>query len=176
MSAHWYALRSKPRKERILWQEALARGCETFYPRILVQPVNPRAQRHRSYFPGYLFVRADLNSVGTSMFEYMPYAIGLVCFGGEPAPIPEALIQAIQHKLHRIASAGGELFDGLNRGDPVWISDGPFAGYRGIFDVRLPGSERVRVLLEMLTDRFVSVEMSAGFIEKVGTRPAPVYH
>jgi transcription antitermination factor NusG len=46
------------------------------------------------------------------------------------------------------------------------IQDGPFAGYEAIFDVRLPGKERVRVLLQMLTRRSVPLELSAGQIQK----------
>jgi len=114
-----------------------------------------------------MFVQADLQDVGLSTFQYMPYAIGLVCFGGEPAHVPESLILAIRRRVEEIAEVGGELFDGLKRGDQVWIQDGPFADYQAIFDARLDGGERVRVLLKMLNDRFVPVEIDAAMIEKV---------
>ena len=62
---------------------------------------------------------------------------------------------------------GGELFDGLNPGDTIVISDGPFAGYEAIFDARLPGSERVRVLLQLLnSQRQIPVELKAGQIKQ----------
>lgn len=165
---NWYVLRSKPCKEETVWRQAQSLGFETFYPRLRVQPVNPRSRKVRPYFPGYLFVQADLEAVGLSTFQYMPYAIGLVCFGGEPANVPEPLINAIKHRVEEIDEVGGELFDGLKRGDQVWIQDGPFVDYQAIFDARLDGSERVRVLLKMLNDRFVPVEIDAAMIEKVG--------
>ena len=65
-----------------------------------------------------------------------------------------------------IAAAGGEFYDGLKPGDPVRISSGPFAGYEAIFDMRLPGSERVRVLIQMLTDRNMPVELKAGQVQR----------
>ncbi len=164
---NWYVLRSKPRKEEMVWRQAQSLGFNTFYPRLRVRPVNPRSRKVRPYFPGYLFVEADLHAVGLSTFQYMPYAIGLVCFGGEPASVPEALINAIKRRVEEIAEVGGELFDGLKRGDQVWIQDGPFAEYQAIFDTRLDGSERVRVLLKMLNDRFVPLEIDAAMIEKV---------
>ena len=40
-------------------------------------------------------------------------------------------------------------------------------GYRAIFDTRIRGTERVRVLLEMLSDRFVPMELDVGLLEKV---------
>jgi transcription antitermination factor NusG len=54
----------------------------------------------------------------------------------------------------------------LKKGDKIRISDGPFAGYEAIFDVRIPGSERVRVLIQMLSDRHLPVELRAGQIRK----------
>lgn len=162
----WYALRSKPRKEEVLWRQLHAQDYEVFFPRIRVQPVNPRSRKLRPYFPGYMFVHVDLDVVGLSTFQWMPHAVGLVSFDGEPATVPENLIHAIRRRVEEIAAAGGELFDGLKHGDPVQISAGPFAGYEAIFDTRLPGNERVRVLIKMLSDRRISVEMGAGQVEK----------
>jgi transcriptional antiterminator RfaH len=97
----------------------------------------------------------------------MPHSLGLVAFGDEPSIVPENLIYAIQRRVEEIASAGGELFDGLRSGDSVVISDGPFAGYEAIFDTRLPGSQRVRVLLQLLTNqRVIPVELQAGQIKR----------
>jgi transcription antitermination factor NusG len=114
-----------------------------------------------------LFVKADLVDVGMSVFQWMPHSMGLVNFGGEPASVPENLIHTIRKRVDDINAAGGEVFDGLQPGDTVRISDGPFRGYEAIFNARLPGSERVRVLLELLgTQRQVPLELNAGQIER----------
>jgi transcriptional antiterminator RfaH len=166
MAAQWYALRSKPNKEEAAWQQVRAHGFETFYPRVRVRTVNPRARQIRPYFPGYLFLRADLAEVGVSLFQYLPHASGLVSFGGEPAPVPEALIRAIHARVNEIAAAGGQVFESLRPGDKISIQVGPFAGYEAIFDGRLSGGERVRVLLELLGGRRLPVELSAACIEQ----------
>ncbi len=44
------------------------------------------------------------------------------------------------------------------------ITSGPFAGYEAIFDARLSGGERVRVLLTMLNDRHVPAEVGKAQI------------
>jgi transcriptional antiterminator RfaH len=113
-----------------------------------------------------MFVHVDLEKVGISTFQWMPHSIGLVSFGGEPAHVPENLINTLQKRVDQINEAGGEVYDGLKHGDPVKISDGPFMGYEAIFDERLPGSERVRVLIQMLSDRHLPVELQAGQIER----------
>lgn len=173
MSDQWYALRSKPRKEDVVWRQALSLGFEVYYPRLRVHPVNPRAKKLQPYFPGYLFVKTDIEQVGLSVFQWMPHTLGLVSFGGEPALVPENLLQAIQKRVDEINAAGGQVFDGLQPGDIVWIREGPFHGFEAIFDARLPGSERVRVLLEFLGNhRQIPVILDASQIEKKSRRSA----
>ncbi len=168
MATQWYALRSKPRKEDVVWRQTINQGYDVYYPRLKVQPVNPRSRKLVPYFPGYMFVNIDIESIGISSFQWMPHAIGLVTFGDEPAIVPENLIYTIKHRVNEIVAAGGELFHGLNKGDTVFIEDGPFAGYEAIFDTRIPGTERVRVLLQLLNDkRLVPVELKAGQIRRV---------
>lgn len=168
MTLNWYALRSKPRKEDVVWRQLHTQGIEVYYPMLRVKPVNPRSKKVRPYFPGYMFVRTEIETVGLSTFQWMPFAMGLVCFGDEPATVPENLVYAIRKRVDEIAAAGGELFDGLQPGDTVLIGDGPFAGYEAIFDTRLPGSERVRVLLQLLNNqRQVPVELESNKIQRI---------
>lgn len=166
MQAKWYVLRSKPHKEDALYHHARSQGCTIFYPRIPVQRVNPRAKPMAAYFPGYMFVRANLAEVGVSTFEYMPHALGLVAFDGEPAAVDDAIIAAIKECVKALVAAGGETFLGLNPGDPVVITSGPLKGVEAIFDARLNGGDRVRVLLALLSNRAVPAELSAAQIEK----------
>lgn len=168
MSSYWYALRSKPRKEDVVWQQLRDMGYDVFYPRLRVNPVNPRSKKIRPYFPGYMFVNVDIETVGTSAFQWLPHSTGLVQFGGEPSTVPENLIYAIRKRVEEISAAGGEVFDGLKSGDKVVINYGPFEGYEAIFDTRLPGTERVRILLELLSNRRqISIEVDAATIRKL---------
>ena len=171
MTLLWFALKSHPYKEDLLKHQAETHGFEVFYPRIRVQPVNPRSRRIHPYFPGYLFVHIDLEESGTSIFQWMPYASGLVSFGGEPSAVPDALIVAIRKRVGEIAEAGGELFDHLKAGDPVLIQGGPFEGYEAVFDTRISSSERVRVLLKILNNQSVRVELPAGQIIRQQVKP-----
>ncbi len=163
---NWYVLRSKPRKEEAIWQQLLSDGFETFYPRLRVIPVNPRSRKSRPYFPGYLFVRTNLVQVGQSFFQWMPYTLGLVRIGGEAAVVPDIMIQAIDKRLQEINQAGGEKQAAFHHGDMVAIQDGPFSGYEAIFDARLPGRERVKVLLKLLGQKQLLLEMPAGQVRR----------
>ena len=160
----WYVMHSKPNKEDLLYEQLRVRNIDAYYPRIKVQPVNPRARRRKPYFPGYLFVKADIDALGASTLRWMPGAIGLVGFGSYPASVPEELLLAIRKKVEQINALDENQAEEFRAGEEVTIQTGPFAGYHAIFDSRLPGHERVRVLLQMLSERHVGVELFAGQI------------
>ncbi len=166
MALAWYVLRSKPNKEDFFFDQLLVHRLEVFHPRIPVRTVNPRARRVRPYFPGYLFVRVDLEQISLATLHWMPGSAGLVCFDADPASVPDGLINAIRRRVDEINSAGGEQLDGLKPGDLVNIQGGPFSGYEAIFDASVSGHERVRVLIKFLRGRHLPVELPTGFIER----------
>ncbi len=164
MTLQWYVLRSKSNKELALWRELTARGLECFYPQLRVRPVNPRSRKIRPYFPGYLFLHADLEQAGR--LQWIPFSSGLVSFDEVPAAVPDNLIQAIRRHVDEINAAGVAQVAGLKRGEMVVVQGGPFDGYEAIFDTRLAGTERVRVLLKLLRARQINLELSETQIQR----------
>jgi transcriptional antiterminator RfaH len=173
----WYALHAKPHKERQVAEHLRQRSLEVYLPLVRVNPVNPRSARIRPYFPCYLFVQADIQAIGLGALQWTPGLRRLVEFDNQPAVVPENFIVELQRRLGQIQAAGGLILEGLGRGDAVRIVAGPFAGYEAVFDSRLPGSERVRVLLQLIAAsqrrgpaRGVALELSAGSIAKARPR------
>ncbi len=169
----WYVLRSKPWKEAALTKYARSAGHEVYYPSIPANPVNPRARKIVPYFPGYIFVRTQLGRAGRSVFHWMPFSQGLVCVGGEPAPVSDLILRPIMARVAEIWQSKGLQIQEYGSGDRVIIREGMFEGYRGIFDQYLTGSERVRVLLEMLNTRFVPLEVDVRLVEKLSNQRSP---
>jgi transcription antitermination factor NusG len=167
MTLHWYAMHVKPHKERAVHQLLLAQGAEVFFPRLQVKPVNPRSAKERPYFPGYLFVRADLEKEGMDAYRWLPGAHGLVKVGGETAVVQASLIDEIKTHLQKIQAAGGLNMAEIQSGDRVRITDGPLAGYEAIFDAYLPGNQRVQVLLEFLSSHPQPVKLDPHTIRKL---------
>lgn len=159
MSEQWFVMHSHPHKEDLLWEQILTRNIRGYYPRYRVKPVNPRSKKIRPYFPGYLFVFTDLQQLGETVLQHMPYGTGLVKFGGEPAVVPEGLIAGIQRHLEQLArdKAGG--VEEIKNGDSVKVTSGPFNGYEGLFDIHISGTKRVRILLSLLDHRLLPVEL-----------------
>jgi transcriptional antiterminator RfaH len=167
MAVFWYAMRSKPNKEEFLAGQLESYGVEVFHPKIRVTPVNPRSRKSRPYFPSYLFVHVDLDLVNMSDLQWMPGASGLVNFDGQPASVPDSLIVAVKRQVDQINASSYNLVNDLKPGDVVLVQDGPFAGYEAIFDARLSGQDRVRVLLSLLRRRQIPLEIESRHVRRV---------
>jgi transcription antitermination factor NusG len=163
----WHVLRSKPNKEDSLYRFVSAAGYRVFYPQIPTNPVNPRARKIKSYFPGYMFVHACLPEIGQNAFQYLPFSMGLIWLGGEPAVVLDTVVGALQTRIAEIWDAGGLTYTDLEPGQRVVIQDGAFEGYEGIFDGYISGNDRVHILLKMLNDRFVPMEIDRALVAKV---------
>lgn len=166
MAECWYVIRSKPHKEDFLHQQLQSHKIESYCPRIRVQTVNPRARKTKPYFPGYIFVNLDKEKHNLSSLQWMPGATGLVSFGGEPSSIPRSLIQTIRNRVNTINFSGGERPNEIKPGENITIQEGPFSGYEAIFDTRLSGNDRVRVLLKMISNRLIPAEIATGQIRR----------
>jgi transcription antitermination factor NusG len=112
-------------------------------------------------------VHVDLDEVNISTLRWMPGASGLVSFDDEPAAVPDPLIAAIERQLDLLNAASRQLTYDLKSGDRVTVVDGPFVGYEAIFDARLSGQDRVRVLLNFLQARQVPIELQNSQIRRM---------
>lgn len=164
----WYALHVKPNKELQVYRylRSSTQDVDVYYPSYTVEPVNPRSKRIRPFFPRYLFVEAMLEEVGESALQWIPGAVGLVRFGGEPAIVPEHFIHDLKSRVVAFEKAGGPPGDDLKEGDRVRVASGPFADYEGVFHARLSGEERVHVFLEWLGKR-MTVNMNIRDLRRV---------
>lgn len=169
---HWYVIHSKPQKEYLVYEQLSIRKMEAYCPQIRVKTVNPRARKIRPYFPGYLFVHANLDQIGPSALQWIPGAAGLVSYGGEPARVPDSLVQAIRKRVDQINNTWDEPVNDLKAGEILEVTGQPFTGYRAIFDAHLPGHERVRVLLQTLQGQKVRVALPVRQLKRINQRPS----
>ncbi len=170
MTLHWYTLHSKPNQELLLWNQLQLREVESYYPRLRRKPVNPRARREVPYFPGYMFIRVDLESFPLAKIAWLPGMQRLVAFGGQPAWLQDEVLEAVRRQVETANTCAQDPLAGLQPGDLVRITSGLFAGYEALFDTRINGAERVRVLLKLLQSQQVSLEVPATELVRVRAR------
>jgi transcription elongation factor/antiterminator RfaH len=166
MNMHrWYIVQSKARKEEFLCRQLNCIGIEYYYPCIRVKRVNPRARRYQAYFPGYIFIHSNIDEIGISTLQWMPGALGLVRFGGEPAYVDDSLLHSIRQRVDQLNGVENPVNGKYKKGDRIYILDGPFIGYEAIFDTHIPGTERVKVLLKLIEDRRIRMDLPVEQIE-----------
>lgn len=134
----------------MIYHQLQDKGYEVFFPYLINRTKDPNTLKIEPYFPGYLFVRADLSEVPLSAFQWMPMTSGLVCMAGIPAFVPERMIRTIQRSLSkanlRVLGMPEELglSDTIEPGFPQIPEDGK------LFDSQINGEDRARVLLQIL--------------------------
>jgi transcription antitermination factor NusG len=153
-------MHSKPRKEAFLRERLRIQRIEVYLPSIRLRPVNPRARKEQPFFPGYLFISVDFEKISISELRRIPGSIGIVSYGGEPAYLGDTLIHTIQRQVEEMNDSATRYIDRFQSGDLVMINDGPFANHRAMFDCRLSGQDRVRVLLDLLQGQKIPLELS----------------
>jgi transcriptional antiterminator RfaH len=166
----WFVLHCKAHKERVVDVQLRSQGYESYCPVLRVQPVNPRARTLVPYFPGYLFVRVDPRDTPLSLFQWMPFTLGLVRFGGEAATVAGEFVVALSELLEQANRSARRPAVNFRPGDELMVTRGPFAGYEALFDRQLKGSDRVRVLLKMLNDRYVTTTLHADALSAASNR------
>jgi transcription termination/antitermination protein NusG len=157
----WFAVHTWSKHEKSVFEQLRSKQVETFLP------LYHSSKRWRNgqqgsplpLFPGYLFVRIDLQdrlpvlqTAGVARF---------VGFGQTPAPVPDDEIAQLELAVANKLSLSPHPF--LTVGDRVAIKRGPLAGLTGILTREKQG---LRVVLSVaLISRSISVELSAADVE-----------
>jgi transcription antitermination factor NusG len=167
----WYVIHCKRLRE---WRAAAALeerlGLATYLPEI--------QRRHRGqmqrfpFFPGYLFVWANLREVVLSHINAMPGVLRLVAIGELPQPVPMRVIEEIRQRVDDLNAHGGLIPHNFRPGDTLKLKDSPLQGLEAIFLGPMKPSERVRVLIDFL-GHYREAEVDVDMLEHISTELTP---
>jgi len=173
-TGRWYVAHCKPLKEGFAaaaLKETL--GLVVYAPevtRLMRGKVQPAP-----YFPGYLFVRADLRRTKLSSINATPGVVRVLDFGGGPVVVPDATLATIREWVERLNARGGSPGHAFRPGDAVWLTKGPLRGMQAVFVGPTTPSARVKVLLQML-GRLNEVQVEVTALARArSSPPAPAY-
>jgi transcription elongation factor/antiterminator RfaH len=149
LQAAWYVLHTKSRFENVVFDGLYKKEVDVFLPKIKVRSKrrDRRLMIQVPLFPGYIFVRSDLNPYHHLEILKTVGAVRLIGTKGKPVPVPDDTVES----LKIMVSADHDVITGrrLQKGDRVLVVSGPFAGVVGTF-VRYRGKGRVVVNIEAL--------------------------
>ena len=141
------------------------RAFETFLPKIRVKSKrrDRKVMINVPLFPGYLFVKTNLNPVEHLEILKTIGAVRLLGNREGPVLVPDESIESlrIMTNLDTTVVTGNI----IRKGEKVIVVEGPFAGLTGIF-LRYKGKGRVVVNIDTL-GQSAGVEISEEDIEKL---------
>jgi transcription antitermination factor NusG len=159
----WYAVRTKAKHEAVAARFTEGRGVGVYLP--VYEARRQWSDRVKviemPLFSGYFFARVG-HEERVKVLE-APGVVGLVGFGGEPAPIPDCEIENIQKALRSGLPASPCPY--VKVGDKVRIRSGPLVGLEGILQ---KVKNRWRFILTVdLLQKGVSIEVDSETVEAV---------
>ncbi|MBW1726109.1 MAG: UpxY family transcription antiterminator [Deltaproteobacteria bacterium] len=161
----WYVLHTKSRFENVVNEGLIKKSIEVFLPKIQVKSKrrDRKAMIRVPLFPGYLFVKSDLNPYEHLEIVKTVGAVRLIGNKDGPISVPSDTIKS----LEIMVGGNNPVITGtrFKKGDQVIVVYGPFAGVIGTF-ARYKGKGRVIVNIEAL-GQFAGVDVSEEDIEKL---------
>jgi transcription antitermination factor NusG len=163
MSHAWFALTAKPRHEKVVAQNLLGKGLESFLPLYCIRRQwTDRVQSvDLPLFPGYVFCRfAYASRMGVLN---TPGVTSVVSFSDVPTPVTDDEISRI-----RAIQASGlpvQPWPYMRVGQKARIERGSLAGLEGVL-IREKDALRVVVSVELLR-RAVAVEIDRDMIRAI---------
>lgn len=148
-SAHWFCLRSQPKREHIAAALLGAiEGIEVFCPRIRVYKKTKLGKKPytEALFPSYLFAKFNAQQHYRQVI-HTPGVTGIIGTGKKRV-IAEAVIQDLQNSLPETILESPD--PSLEVGAQVEIIEGGLKGLHATVLAHLPAKKRVEVLLDFL--------------------------
>lgn len=99
----------------------------------------------------------------------------MVGYGEKPIPIPDHVVTEIRRRVDKAQGKDPMGLGQFQQGDRVRITAGPFEGFEGMFDARLGGQTRSRILLEFV-GRLTAAEVDIRTLEKIRSDPGRSPH
>ncbi len=142
----WYTLHTRPHNETRVYRALSERGFALLLPMLPARKGKPP----EPLFPAYLFVRCDLEQVGSNAFDWIVGLRRLVTFDNKPAVMPDDAIDLIRTRLAEVEAQGGLPAHPFKPGDQVEIQSGPLAGLHAIFVGPSRPRDRVEIFVRFL--------------------------
>ncbi len=147
----WYVIHTQPKQESRADSNLKTLGIETFTPRIKERRNNAYSGKVnysiKAFFPSYIFAR-----ISQAQFRKVHFTRGvrsIVCFGGLPTPVDDAIIRLLKSKVAEDSCI--DLEEPLWPGDKVVIENGPLQNFSGVFERQAASNQRVVILLGVVS-------------------------
>lgn len=159
MTHQWYVVHTysgyENKVKTALQERIKSFGKEAFFSEILIPSERvvelvkgEKRTSSRKFFPGYMFVKMELNDETWHIVKNTPKVTGFIGGRMKPTPISEREVEEIIQQVNEGVLKPKPKFV-FEKGDSVRVIDGPFTNFNGVVDEVKPEKGKVRVLVSI---------------------------
>jgi transcriptional antiterminator RfaH len=148
MTEKWYVIRTKPNCDGLAASAMERERMKLFFPRVSV-PAGEQQRKTVPLFPGYLFIKCDIDSCALPVVSCFPGVLGWVRFNRYAPHVSDEAIIELRDRVETIHGSGG-LWQRFKSGQLVRVSQGKLDVIATVLDEPTSPESRVRELLDFM--------------------------
>ena len=127
-----------------------------------------KISKEKTYFPGYIMIKADLSGEVPHIIKSVSNVIGFLgeTKGGEPVPLRPAEVNRMLGKVDELTLATEQINIPFIIGENIKVIDGPFNGFTGTIDKVNEDKRKLEVMVKIF-GRKTPLELSYMQVEKI---------
>lgn len=127
-----------------------------------------KIQKERTYFPGYIMIKANLGGEMVHVIRSITNVIGFLgeTKGGDPVPLRKSEVNRMLGKVDELALNADDVAIPFVLGETVKVVDGPFNGFNGTIEKINEEKRKLEVMVKIFGRR-TPLELSYLQVEKI---------
>jgi len=175
----WYVVRAVSGQENkisgYIQTEIERQGLSDYLDEVLV-PIEKvvqirngkKIQKERTYFPGYIMIKANLGGEMVHVIRSITNVIGFLgeTKGGDPVPLRKSEVNRMLGKVDELSLNADDVAIPFVLGETVKVVDGPFNGFNGTIEKINEEKRKLEVMVKIFGRR-TPLELSYLQVEKI---------
>ena len=127
-----------------------------------------KISKERTYFPGYIMIKADLTGELPHVIKAVTNVIGFLgeTKGGDPVPLRSAEVNRMLGKVDELSLSTEQINIPYVEGENIKVIDGPFNGFTGAIEKINEEKRKLEVMVKIF-GRKTPLELSYMQVEKL---------
>ncbi len=127
-----------------------------------------KVSKERTYFPGYIMIKADLSGELPHIIKSVTNVIGFLgeTKGGDPVPLRPAEVNRMLGKVDELSLSTEQINIPFVVGENIKVIDGPFNGFTGAIEKVNEDKRKLEVMVKIF-GRKTPLELSYMQVEKL---------
>jgi transcriptional antiterminator NusG len=175
----WYVVRAVSGQENkisgYIQSEVERQGLSDYLEDVLVPTEKvvqirngKKIQKERTYFPGYIMIKANLGGEMVHVIRSITNVIGFLgeTKGGDPVPLRKSEVNRMLGKVDELSLNADDVAIPFVLGETVKVVDGPFNGFNGTIEKINEEKRKLEVMVKIFGRR-TPLELSYLQVEKI---------